>query len=79
MAEKSYSSYLTQEQQAQEIRVLTGRIQALEKALLLLAVHVGATGWNYDLQQALDAIRYPPAPPPVEGTTDRLMDGTQAR
>lgn len=33
------------------------RIQRLEKALLLLASHVGATGWNKSLQELLDEIQ----------------------
>jgi hypothetical protein len=36
---------------------LRRRIERLEKATLLLARHVGAVGWNYELQQALDGIR----------------------
>jgi hypothetical protein len=35
----------------------TDRIEALENAMLLLAKHVGAVGWNYELQQALDKLR----------------------
>jgi hypothetical protein len=35
------------------------RVERIERALLLLANHVGAVGWNYELQKALDAVRYP--------------------
>lgn len=63
----SYSSYKNQQQQEQDIQVLTNRVIALEKAITLLATHVGAVGWNYELQNALDVVRYPPSPPPVEG------------
>jgi hypothetical protein len=38
---------------------LTERVERLEHALLLLAKHVGAVGWNYELQKALDTVRYP--------------------
>ena len=36
---------------------IVARLDHLETALLLLAKHVGAVGWNYELQKALDAIR----------------------
>jgi len=36
---------------------LEERIANLERAVLLLAQHVGAVGWNYDLMQALDQLR----------------------
>jgi hypothetical protein len=40
-----------------QLRELRDRVEHLEKALLLLARHVGAVGWNHDLQKALDLIR----------------------
>jgi hypothetical protein len=43
---------------------LVQRVANLEAAMLLLARHVGAVGWNYDLQQALDLIRTMKEPPP---------------
>ena len=36
---------------------LVQRVEHLERAVLLLANHVGAVGWNYELQQALDPVR----------------------
>jgi len=33
------------------------RIARLERAVVLLARHVGATGWNKPLQEVLDAIQ----------------------
>jgi hypothetical protein len=36
---------------------LRARVEHLERAVLLLAKHVGAVGWNYELQRALDLIR----------------------
>ena len=36
---------------------LVQRLANLEAAVLLLARHVGAVGWNYELQKALDQIR----------------------
>ncbi len=36
---------------------LVQRIEHLERAVLLLANHVGAEGWNYELQKALDLVR----------------------
>ena len=36
------------------------RIARLEYAVLLLAKHVGATGWNRELQEVLDAIEAEP-------------------
>jgi hypothetical protein len=36
---------------------LRERVEFLERAVLLLANHVGAVGWNHDLQQALDKLR----------------------
>ena len=35
---------------------LLERVANLETAVLLLARHVGATGWNPELQQILDVI-----------------------
>ena len=40
-----------------ELRELRDRVAHLEQAVLLLARHVGAVGWNYELQKALDLIR----------------------
>jgi len=34
-----------------------GRVERLERAVILLARHVGATGWNKPLQEVLDAIQ----------------------
>jgi hypothetical protein len=39
------------------LREIYGRIARLERATLLLAIHVGAVGWNHELQQVLDGIR----------------------
>ena len=36
---------------------LVQRIEHLERAILLLARHVGAIGWNYELQKAMDLVR----------------------
>jgi hypothetical protein len=36
---------------------LVQRVANLETALLLLARHVGAVGWNHELQKVLDQIR----------------------
>jgi len=41
---------------------LVQRIERLERAILLLARHVGAVGWNHELQQALDLVREPDRP-----------------
>lgn len=38
---------------------LEERVEALERAVLLLAQHVGAVGWNYELQKQLDKVREP--------------------
>lgn len=39
--------------------ILLDRIEHLEQTVLLLAKHVGAVGWNYELQKALDQVREP--------------------
>jgi hypothetical protein len=62
----AYSSYKNQLQHEQEIRVLEGRVMALETAAVLLARHIVSDDVAYELQQALAAVRYPPSPPPVE-------------
>jgi len=54
MTAVSLSQLLTQ---AEQIAALSARLDHLERAVLLLAGHVGATGWNWELQKALDAIR----------------------
>jgi hypothetical protein len=36
---------------------LLERVRQLELAVLLLARHVGAVGWNYELQHQLDLVR----------------------
>lgn len=43
--------------QQDQIDRLTDRVMALERAILLLANHVGATGWWTELQTALDEVR----------------------
>jgi hypothetical protein len=40
-----------------EIDALRMRVELLELALLELAKHVGATGWNKPLQDVLDSIQ----------------------
>ena len=46
------------ERNAYEVHAeLLQRVARLEAAILLLATHVGAVGWNYELQQALDKVR----------------------
>ena len=40
-----------------DARACRERMAHLERAVLLLAKHVGAVGWNYELQKALDGVR----------------------
>jgi hypothetical protein len=42
---------------ARERDFYRGRVEHLERAVVLLARHVGATGWNKPLQEVLDAIQ----------------------
>jgi hypothetical protein len=44
------------EQELVEREVLAERIERLEYAVLLLARHIGGTGWDRPLQEVLDAI-----------------------
>jgi len=39
------------------VTLLDNRILRLERAVVLLSRHVGATGWNKPLQEILDAIQ----------------------
>jgi len=39
------------------VTLLDNRVLRLERAVVLLSRHVGATGWNKPLQDVLDAIQ----------------------
>ena len=54
MTTPSLSHLLKQQEQTDLLRV---RVEVLEQAVLLLAKHVGAVGWNYELQQVLNQVR----------------------
>jgi len=60
------------------VSLIDQRLLRLEKAIVLLAYHVGATGWNKPLQDLLDEIEgRRPRPTIVNAPTEEALERSQ--